>query len=64
MPGAGLYVNAIPRTFFPSILTGFLVAVVKLGLSILIINSLASKKGFLNSIGLDLAPPILNGPLG
>jgi len=37
---------------------------VKDGLSILIVNSIASKNGFLNSIGGGLAPVILNGPLG
>jgi len=29
-----------------------------------ILNSTASAKGFLKSIGAALAPPILNGPLG
>lgn len=37
---------------------------VKDGLSILNVNSKASKKGFLKSIGGGLAPAILNGPLG
>lgn len=43
---------------------GDFTVVVKLGLSILIVNSYASKKGFLNYIGSFLAPPNLNGPLG
>jgi hypothetical protein len=47
-----------------SILIGDLVLETKLGLSILIINSIASKKGFLKSIVGGLAPAILKGPLG
>lgn len=43
---------------------GDLTVVVKLGLSIRKMNSLASKNGFLNSIAGPLALPILNGPLG
>ena len=52
------------NTFFPSTLTGDLTALVKEGLSIRTVNSQASKKGFLKSIGGGLAPAILNGPLG
>lgn len=49
---------------FTSILVGDLREAVKEGLSILIMKSIASKKGFLNSIGGGLAPAILKGPLG
>jgi len=54
----------IGKGFLPSTLIGDLTVVVKFGLSILIVNSWASKKGFLNYIGSGLAPAILNGPLG
>ena len=43
---------------------GDLTEAVKEGLSILIINSIASKNGFLKSIEGDLAWLILKGPLG
>jgi hypothetical protein len=46
-----------------SILIGLLTVLVKLGLSILIINSAGSKNGFLKSIA-ALPPAILKGPLG
>ncbi len=36
----------------------------KLGLSILMMNSIASKNGFLKSIVGGLAPVILKGPFG
>jgi hypothetical protein len=45
-------------------LIGDFVFDIKLALSILIINSIGSKKGFLKSIVGGLAPVILNGPLG
>lgn len=51
-------------TFFPSTFTGLFTALVKEGLSIRTVNSKASKKGFLKSIGGGFAPAILNGPLG
>ena len=49
---------------FTSNLAGDLVVVVKLGLSIRITNSCASKNGFLNSTDEALAPAILYGPFG
>jgi len=61
--GTALYIKLMLSTFLPSILTGDLTVLVKEGLSILIVNSHASKKGFLKSIGGGLAE-ILNGPLG
>lgn len=51
-------------TFFPSTFIGDLTPEVKDGLSIRTVNSYASKKGFLKSIGGGLAPAILKGPLG
>ena len=45
-------------------MTGDFTPLVKDGLSILIINSQASKKGFLKSIGGGLLAVILKGPLG
>jgi len=45
-------------------LIGLLTLAVKDGLSILIVNSIDSKNGFLNSIGGGFGPVILNGPLG
>lgn len=50
--------------FFASIFTGDLTLVVKDGLSIRIVNSYASKNGFLKSIVGGLGPCNLNGPLG
>jgi len=47
-----------------SIFIGDFVLDTKLGLSILIMNSIASKNGFLKSIVGGLAPVILKGPLG
>jgi hypothetical protein len=49
---------------FTSILTGDLTEAVNEGLSIRIVNSIASKKGFLKSIGGGLDDVILNGPFG
>ncbi len=54
----------ILNTFLPSTLTGDFTALVKEGLSILIINSQASKNGFLKSIGGGLFAVILKGPFG
>jgi hypothetical protein len=51
------------KTFFPSTFTGDLTVLVNDGLSIRMINSHASKKGFLKSIGGGLAD-ILKGPFG
>jgi len=45
-------------------LIGLLTLAVNDGLSILIVNSIDSKNGFLNSIGGGFGPVILNGPLG
>lgn len=44
------------RVFFPSILRGVLAFDVKLGLSILTLNSLDSLNGFLNSMTAALEP--------
>ena len=43
---------------------GDFVLLTKAGLSILIMNSIESKKGFLKSMVGGFAPVILNGPLG
>jgi hypothetical protein len=63
IPGAALYDKLIDKAFLESSFTGDFVPLTKQGLSILIMNYVASKKGFLKSIGGDLAP-ILNGPFG
>lgn len=62
--GTGLYVRLILIFFLASILIGLLTLAVNDGLSILIVNSIDSKNGFLNSIGGGFGPVILNGPLG
>jgi len=54
----------ILTVFLASILVGDLRDAVKEGLSILMVKSIASKKGFLKSIGGGFYPTILKGPLG
>lgn len=51
------------KTFFPSTFTGDFNVLVNEGLSILTVNSYASKNGFLKSIGGGFAE-ILYGPFG
>lgn len=63
-PATALYVRLILMFFLASILIGLFTFAVKEGLSILMMNSIGSKKGFLNSMGGGLAPAILKGPLG
>ncbi len=50
--------------FFPSTFTGDFTELVNEGLSMRTVNSQASKKGFLKSIGGGFAPVILKGPFG
>lgn len=59
-----LYTTAIFNNFLPSIFMGDFTDVVNAGLSIRIVNSWASKNGFLKSIVGGLGPANLKGPFG